>query len=66
MFINQSVTENKAVINGETVQIYGWISQPRFTISEIRLLRDVAFGADCLICFKLLKIITVGLNNGFW
>ena len=23
--------------------------------------RDAAFGADCLTCFKILKIITVGL-----
>ena len=31
MFINQSFTENKAVINGKTVQIFSSISQPRFT-----------------------------------
>ena len=34
MFINQSFTKNKAVISGKTIQIYGWISQPRFTISK--------------------------------
>ena len=35
MFTDQSFTENKAVINGETVQIYCSISQPRFNISII-------------------------------
>ena len=35
MFINQSFTENKAVIIGETVQMYRSISQPRFTFSKI-------------------------------
>ena len=34
MFVNQSFTKNKAVINGKTVQIYGLVSQPRFTISK--------------------------------
>ena len=34
MFINQSFAKNKTVINGKTVQIYGWISQSRFTISK--------------------------------
>ena len=34
MFINQSIAKNKAVINGKTVQIYEWISQPRFIISK--------------------------------
>ena len=33
---------------------------------KIPPLRDAAFGADCLIPFKILKIITVGLKNGFW
>ena len=64
MFINQSFTKIKAVINGETVQI--WISQPRFTISKVHTLRDAAFGADCLTSFKILKITIVGLKNGFW
>ena len=33
---------------------------------ELRLLRDAAFGADCLTPLRILKIITVGLKNGFW
>ena len=66
MFSNQSFTESKAVINGETVQIYRSISQPRFNISKIHPLRDAAFGADCLTPFRILKIIIVGLKNGFW
>ena len=62
MFINQSFTKTKALINGKTVQIYGWISQPRFTISKIHPLRDAAFGADCLTPFRILKIMRVGLK----
>ena len=34
MFIDQSLTNNKAVVNGKTVQMYGWISQPRLAISK--------------------------------
>ena len=34
MFISQSFTKNKAVINGKAVQIYLWISQSRFTLSK--------------------------------
>ena len=63
MFINQSFTKNKAVINGKTVQICEWISQPRFTVSKIHPLRDVAFGADCSTPLRILKIITVGLKH---
>ena len=33
---------------------------------KIHPLRDTAFGADCLTPFRILKIITVGLKNGFW
>ena len=33
---------------------------------KIHPLRDAAFGADCLTPFKILKIIIVSLNNGFW
>ena len=62
MFINQSITKNKSVIDGKTVQIYGWISQPTFTITKIHSLRDAAFGADCLTPLKTLKMITVGLK----
>ena len=65
-FINQSFTKNKAVTNRRTVQIYEWISQPRLLYQKIHPLRDAAFGADCLTCFKILKIVTVGLKNGFW
>ena len=60
--VDQSFTDNKAVINGKTVQIYGWISQPRFTVLKIRPLGEAAFVADCLTSFKILKIITVGLK----
>ena len=63
MFTNQSFTENKAVINGETVQIYCSLSQPKFNISKkISPLRDAAFGADCLTPFKILKIIMADLK----
>ena len=60
-FINQSFSK-KAVINGKMAQIYGWISQPRFTMSKIHLLRDTTFGEDCLSALRILKIITVGLK----
>ena len=32
----------------------------------IHQLRDPAFGADCSTPFRILKIIIVGLKNGFW
>ena len=32
---------------------------------KIHPLRDAAFGADCLTPFRILKIIIVGLRNGF-
>ena len=32
---------------------------------KIRPLRDTVFGADCLTPFRIFKIITVGLKNGF-
>ena len=60
MFIDQSFTKNKAVINWKTVQIYGWVSRLKFTISKIHPLRDAAFGADFLTPLRILKIITVG------
>ena len=68
MFINQYFTKNKAVINGKTVQIYGYsnISAEIYYIKKIHPLRDAAFGADCLTSFKILKMITVSLKNGFW
>ena len=68
VFINQSFTKNKAVINGKTVQISIWISVSRDLLyhQKIHPLRDAAFGADCLTPLKILKITTVGLKNGFW
>ena len=66
MFTNQSFTENKIVTDGETVHISCSISQQRFNISKIHLFRDAAFDADCLTPFRILKIIIVGLKNGFW
>ena len=33
---------------------------------KIHPLRDPAFDVDCLPSFKILKIVTVGLENGFW
>ena len=33
---------------------------------KLHLLRDAAFGADWLTSFKILKITTIGLKNGFW
>ena len=64
VFINQSFTKNKAVISGKTVQIYGWISQPRFTISKNPSFTRCSIGAECLTPLSILKIITVGLKNG--
>ena len=67
MFTDQSSTENRAVINGETVQIYCSISQPRFNISKNpSVTLDATFGANCLTPFRILEIIIVGLKAGFW
>ena len=33
---------------------------------KIHPLRDATFGADCLTPLRILKIIPVGLKNGFW
>ena len=33
---------------------------------QIHPLRDAAFRADCLTPFRILKILIVGLKNGFW
>ena len=65
MVTNQSFTEHEAVVNGETVQIYCSISQPRF-YQKIHPSRDAAFGIDCLTPFRILKIIIESLKNGFW
>ena len=48
MFISQSFAENKAVINGKTVQIYGRILNRHLLYQKIHPLRDAVFGADCL------------------
>ena len=63
MFINQSFTKSKAVINGETVQILdGYLSRD-LLYQKIHSLRDSAFGADCLTPLRILEIITVALKN---
>ena len=64
MFINQSFIKNKAVINGTNIWVD--ISAEIYYLKKIHPLRDAAFGTDCLTSFKILKIITVGLKNGFW
>ena len=33
---------------------------------KLHPLRDATFGADCLTPSRILKIIIVGLKNGFW
>ena len=43
----------------------GYLSRDLLS-QKIHPLRDAAFGADCLASFKILKIVTVGLKNGFW
>ena len=50
------------MISGKKVQIYGWISQPRFTISKIHPLRDEALSANCITPLRILKTITIGLK----
>ena len=65
MFVNQSFTKNRTVINGKTVQIYGWISEPDLLCQKIHPLRDATFGADCLTPLTIFEIVTVGLKNGF-
>ena len=42
----------------------GYLSQD-LLYQKIHPLRGTAFGADCLISFKTLKIVTVGPRNGF-
>ena len=58
MDTNKFFTENKAVINGETVQICCSRSQPRFRISKIHPLSDATFNPDCLTPLTFLKIVT--------
>ena len=65
MFTNQSFTENKAVINGEMIQICCSISQPRFNVSKkMHPSRDAAFGANCLIPFRSLKMFGLKMDSG--
>ena len=45
--------------------IYGYLSGDSI-YQTIYLLRDAVFDADCLAPLRILKIITVGLKNGFW
>ena len=45
--------------------IDGYLSRD-LLYQKIHPLRDAAFGADCLTSFKILRIVTVGLKNGFW
>ena len=62
MFTNHFFTENKTVINGETVQyVVPYLSRD-LIYQKIHPLRSAAFGADCLIPFRILKIIIVGLK----
>ena len=68
MFINQSFTENKAVINGKRYKyIDGYLSRDLLH-QKIYPLRNAAFGADAdsSTPLRILKIRTVGLKNGFW
>ena len=66
MFIYQSFAKNKAVINEKRYKyMNGYLSRD-LLYQNIHPLRDAAFGADCLTSFKILKIITVDLKNGFW
>ena len=44
--------------------IDGYLSRD-LLYQKIYPLRDAAFGVDCLTSFKILKILTVGLKNGF-
>ena len=66
MFINQSFTKNKAVINGKRNKYMDGHLGRDLLHKKICPLRDAAFGADCLTPFRILKIATVGLKNGFW
>ena len=45
--------------------IDGYLSRD-LLYQKINPLRHAAFDADCLTSLKILKIITVGLKNGFW
>ena len=66
MFINQSFTKNKAVINRKRYKYMdGYLSRD-LLYQKIHPLRGAAFGANCLTSFKILKVVTVGLKNGFW
>ena len=62
MFINQSFTKIKAVINGKRYKYMdGYLSRD-LLYQKIYPLRDAEVGADCLTPLKILKMITVGLK----
>ena len=45
--------------------IDGYLSRD-LLYQKIHPLRDAEFGADWLNSFRILKILIVGLRNGFW
>ena len=64
VFINQSFTKNKAVIDGKWYKYMDGYPSQDLLYQKIYPLPDAAFGADCLTSFKILKII-ISLKNGF-
>ena len=65
MFIKQSFTKNKAVINGTRYKyMVGYLSRD-LLYQKIHPFRDAAFGADCLTSPKILKITIVGLKMDY-
>ena len=62
IFLNQPFSENKTVINGETIQIYCPYISRDLIYQKLHPLRDAAFGADCFTPFRILKIVIVGLK----
>ena len=55
-----------AVINGKNCTNTWMDITAEIYYIKIHPSRDAAFGADCLTPLRILKIITVGLKNGFW
>ena len=66
MFANQSLTENKAVINGETVQICCSISQPRLNISQNPSVTRCSVWYRLLNPFQNFEKLNSRSKNGFW
>ena len=63
MFINQSFTKNKAVINGKWYKyVSGYLSRD-LLYQKFHPLRDAAFGAGCSTPLRILNIVTVGLKH---